>query len=120
MQRSRLGAIALGTSALLGAALASPALAATDSDIPSFQEFHASTYKDADQQYIVDGDVPVGDTAQLRFFYSALVGPETHNQGLIVNPVGGADDKWSTAQVGNLTYCVSTSSARARPTSSTR
>jgi hypothetical protein len=107
MQRSRLGAIALGTSALLGAALASPALAATDSEIPTFQEFHASTYKDADQQYIVDGDVPVGDTGQLREFYDRLVGPETRNDGLIVNTVGGADDKWSTAQVGNLTYCVS-------------
>ena len=107
MQRSRLGAIALGTSALLGAALASPALAATDSDIPSFQEFHASTFKDADQQYIVDGDVPVADTGQLREFYDRLVGPETQKDGLIVNTVGGADDKWSTAQVGNLTYCVS-------------
>ena len=65
MQRSRLGAIALGTSALLGAALASPALAATDSEIPTFQEFHASTYKDADNQYIVNGDEPVADTGDL-------------------------------------------------------
>ena len=37
-----------------------------------------------------------------------LVGPETQIDGLIVNTVGGADDKWSTSQVGNLTYCVST------------
>ena len=58
MQRSRLGAIALGTSALLGAALASPALAATETGttVPTFQEFHASTYQDADNQYIVNGD----------------------------------------------------------------
>ena len=51
MQRTRLGAIALGATALLGATLASPALAATDSEIPTFQEFQSSSYKDADQQY---------------------------------------------------------------------
>ena len=107
MQRTRLGAIALGATALLGTALASPALAATDSEIPTFQEFHTATYKDADNQYIVDGDVPVADTGQLREFYDRLVGQDSLNEGLIVNTVGGADDKWSTAQVGNLTYCVS-------------
>ncbi len=94
MQRSRLGAIALGTSALLGAALASPALAATDSEIPSFQEFHASTFKDTDQQYIVNGDEPVAGTSQLREFYDTMVAPEIMNDGLIVNTVGGVDDKW--------------------------
>lgn len=107
MQRSRLGAIALSSAALLGAALASPALAATDSEIPSFQEFHASTYKDVDQQYVVNGDEPVADTAQLREFYDSMVGSKTQEDGLVVNTVGGADDKWSTSQVGNLTYCVS-------------
>jgi hypothetical protein len=108
MQRSRLGAIALGTSALLGAALASPALAATDSEIPTFQEFHASTFKDVDKQYIVNGDEPVADTAQLRAFYDRMVAPQGMEEGLVVNTVGGVDDKWSTSQVGNLTYCVST------------
>ena len=108
MKRSRLGAIALSSAALLGAALASPALAATDSEIPTFQEFHASTFKDVDQQYIVNGDEPVVDTAQLRDFYDSMVGPATQENGLVVNTVGGADDKWSTSQVGNLTYCVST------------
>ena len=108
MQRSRLGAIALGTSALLGAALASPALAATDSDIPTFQQFHASTFKDVDQQYIVNGDEPIAGTGDLKAFYDSMVAPETVENGLVVNTVGGVDDKWSTAQVGNLTYCVST------------
>ena len=83
MQRSRLGAIALSSAALLGAALASPALAATDSEIPTFQEFHASTFKDADQQYIVNGDEPVADTGELREFYDRMVvGPETQIDGL--------------------------------------
>ena len=109
MQRSRLGAIALGTSALLGAALASPALAATETGttVPTFQEFHASTFKDADNQYIVDGDVPVATTGDLKSFYDGLVATDTPTNGLVVNTVGGADDKWSNAQVGNLTYCVS-------------
>jgi hypothetical protein len=107
MQRSRLGAIALSSAALLGAALASPALAATDSEIPTFQEFHASSFKDADNQYVVNGDEPVADTGQLRDFYDSMVAPESVPEGLIVNTVGGADDKWSASQALNLTYCVS-------------
>lgn len=108
MQRSRLGAIALGATALIGTALASPALATTDSEIPSFQEFHASTFKDTDNQYIVNGDEPVTDTADLREFYDSMVAPRTTPEGLVVNTVGGVDDKWSATQVRNLTYCVST------------
>ena len=65
MQRSRLGAIALSSAALLGAALASPALAATDSEIPTFTEFHASTYQDTDRQFIVNGDEPMSTTGDL-------------------------------------------------------
>ena len=114
MQRSRLGAIALGTTALLGAALATPALAAGDTTTtPSFQEFHASTYKDTDQQYIVNGDEPVSTTGELRDYYDRMIhgSEEAMEEGmtanLVVNTVGGADDKWTTSQVGNLTYCVS-------------
>jgi hypothetical protein len=109
MQRSRLGAIALSSAALLGAALASPALAATDSEIPTFQEFHASTFKDADQQYIVNGDEPIADAGELKGYYDRMVhgSEEAMENGLVVNTVGGFDDKWSTSQVGNLTYCVS-------------
>ena len=110
MQRSRLGAIALGTSALLGAALASPALAATDSEIPTFTEFHASTYQDTDRQFIVNGDEPISTTGDLKSYYDRMVGgaEKAIDNGLVVNTVGGADDVWSTAQVGDLTYCVST------------
>ncbi len=109
MQRSRLGAIALGTSALLGAALASPALAATETGttVPTFQEFHASTFQDVDQQYVVNGDEPVSGVGDLKKYYDSMMAPETLNEGLIVNTVGGADDKWSASQALNLTYCVS-------------
>lgn len=110
MQRSRLGTIALGTTALLGAALASPALAATDTEIPSYQEFHASTFKDTDNQYIVNGDEPISNAGDLKAYYDRMVGgsEKAMEEGLVVNTVGGVDDKWSTSQVGNLTYCVST------------
>ncbi|WP_210648973.1 matrixin family metalloprotease [Nocardioides sp. SYSU D00065] len=110
MQRSRLGAIALGATALLGAALASPALAATDSEVPSFSQFHASTYQDADRQYIVNGDEPIPSTGELKGYYDRMVhgSEEAVENGLVVNTVGGVDDAWSRAQVGDLTYCVST------------
>jgi hypothetical protein len=114
MKRSRLGAIALSSAALLGAALASPALATTDSEIPTFQQFHADTFKDSDQQYIVNGDEPVSTTGDLKAYYDRMIhgSEEAMEEGmtanLVVNTVGGVDDKWSTSQVGNLTYCVST------------
>ena len=68
------------------------------------------TFKDADNQYIVNGDEPVPNTGQLKAFYDRMVGgaEEATEEGLIVNTVGGADDKWSTTQARNLTYCVST------------
>ena len=108
---ARLGAIALGATALLGAALASPALAATDSEIPTFQEFHASTFQDADKQYIVNGDEPVATTGELARPSTtgwSAARRRPWRTASIVNTVGGVDDKWSTSQVGNLTYCVST------------
>ena len=112
MQRSRLGAIALGTSALLGAALASPAIAATETGttVPTYQEFKAATYLDADKQYIVNGDEPLATTGDLKDYYDRMVhgSEEAMEEGLVVNTVGGVDDRWSTSQVGNLTYCVST------------
>ena len=33
---------------------------------------------------------------------------KTTENGLVVNTVGGVDDKWSASQAMNLTYCVST------------
>jgi Dual-action HEIGH metallo-peptidase len=110
MQRTRLGQIALASAALLATTLAAPAIAATESDIPSFTEFHSQTYRDADQQYIVDGDVPVETTGDLKTFYDGLVASSSSSmtEGLVVNTVGGVDDKWSAAQAMDLSYCVST------------
>ena len=123
MQRSRLGAIALGATALLGTTLASPALAATDSEIPTFSQFRSTAYQDTDRQYIVNGDEPIPTTGELKAYYDRMVHgtEEAMEEGLVVNTVGGVDDKWSTSQVGNLTYCVSDHVRVAlQPTSSTR
>jgi len=79
-----------------------------NTDVPSYQEFAASTYRDVDGSYIVNGDEVLSNQSQLRTFYEKMVGPETPLDGLIVNTVNGADDRWSDAQVGDLTYCVST------------
>jgi hypothetical protein len=99
----------LATGALTLSTLA-PTMA-SESDVPSYQEFRADSLVDTDTQYIVNGDEPVADNGRLRQFYDAMVGNQhTGRQvddGLIVNTVNGKDDKWSAAQVGNLTYCVS-------------
>jgi hypothetical protein len=84
---------------------------ASDADVPSYQEFRSDTLVDTDTQYIVNGDEPVADSGRLRQFYDDMVGYRPTGRqvedGLIVNRVNGQDDRWSTAQVGNLTYCVS-------------
>lgn len=80
-----------------------------DSDVPTYQEFAASTYRDIDGAYIVNGDEVISNQGDLRRFYDDLLAPESpFTDGLIVNTVNNVDDKWSSSRVGNLTYCVST------------
>ena len=110
MKRIRLGAIALGSVAALGLGLAAPSIAAPESGttVPTYQEFKASTFRDVDNQYIVNGDEPAANDGALRQFYKRMMGPKkTSEDGLIVNRVNGQDDKWSASQALNLTYCVS-------------
>lgn len=112
MRLIRTLALAATAVAALSIGAVIPAAAATSaddgSDVPTFQEFAASTFRDVDGSYIVNGDEVISNRGDLRAFYDVLVGPSTPTDGLIVNTVSGADDKWSTSQVGNLTYCVST------------
>lgn len=111
MRLIRTLAFAATAAAALSIGAVIPASAATsvdDGSAPSFQEFAASTYRDVDGSYIVNGDEVISNRSDLRAFYDVLIGPETRNDGLIVNTVSGIDDKWSDAQVSNLTYCVST------------
>jgi hypothetical protein len=111
---TRLALSASGVAALtcttLGVAAAAPAGSSTG-EAPTFSEFLDSSYRDVDDQYIVNGDEPEKSTGGMRIFYDRMVDPKeprTDDDSLIVNTVNGQDDKWSASQVGNLTYCVST------------
>jgi hypothetical protein len=112
MNRTRVVRLALAATGSLAVAmaLAVPSVqAAQTTGVPTFQEFKASTYRDADGQYLVNGDEPVDGNAALKSYYEGMVGPvqKTVATGLIVNVRGNKDDRWPDAKVGNLTYCVS-------------
>lgn len=113
MQRRTLSRIGMAASAVLALGLSGITSNASSSDgsggaVPTFQQYHAAAFKDADGQYIVNGDEAMSSTGALRDYYQRMVGSrDGDTAGLVVNTVGGADDRWSAAQVGNLTYCVS-------------
>ena len=79
---------AAGLAACLGAA---PVQARVDGPVPTFKQFKASTFRDADGQFIVNGDEPVANKRQLKAYYNAMRG---WDQALIVNTVG-----WRAGQV---------------------
>src|SRR5215213_6137403 len=100
MKRNRLGQIALAATGVLAVGLSGLTVwGAEGSDAPSYQDFKASTFRDLDSQYIVNGDEPAGNNGDLRQFYDRMMGPKkTKEDGLIVNTVSGRDDKWSASQ----------------------
>ncbi|MBE7323887.1 peptidase M16 [Nocardioides sp. Y6] len=119
MQLRRITAAVVATAAAGAAALTmSPATSAEGDTTPTFSQFRADTLRDTDGQYIVNGDVPVASTRDLRAYFDAMTGAaDDHDhgqgddfdpaQGLVVNTVSGRDDVWSASQARNLTYCVS-------------
>lgn len=126
MRVTRKGQVLLAAAALATAALAVAPATAAPSDggtgtsagfttkdrpaPPTWTEFRDSTYQDPTGVYVVNGDEPVGDLAELRAYYEQMMEAYDTNGGsdhLVVNTVGGYDDVWSASQVGNLTYCVS-------------
>ena len=124
MRVTRRGQAILAATALAVAGLAASPATASSSDNgagstsaetprpapPTWAEFKASTYRDTDGQFIVNGDEPIATVAKLRAYYESMMEAADQNGGsnqLVVNTVGGADDVWSASQVGNLTYCVS-------------
>src|ERR1044072_7848907 len=123
MRVTRPGQVFLAAIALAAAGIAAAPAPATTSDTsasgssgvddrpapPTWAEFKASTYQDADGQYIVNGDEPIATVAELRGYYEVMMDAADQNGAsnqLVVNTVGGSDDVWSQSQVGNLTYCV--------------
>ncbi|UFN46158.1 M57 family metalloprotease [Nocardioides okcheonensis] len=115
MLKSRISRITTATlaAAALAASMAPAANAATAQDnVPSFEEFRASTLRDVGGQYVVNGDETIPTLKALRAYYDTMVGSSDSNSGntsLVVNTVNGADDKWSSTAARNLTYCVSNS-----------
>ena len=111
---SRIAATILGATALVMTTGVQPVEAAVAKEkVPSFKQFERGTLQDVDGQYIVNGDEPVSSMHSLRTYYrqvfNKLVKANRHKaRGLVVNTVGGADDRWSASQAQNLTYCVST------------
>jgi hypothetical protein len=88
----------------------------------TFEEFQGLTYQEADTgMYIFNGDETAQDLGELRQAYDRYVvsfnetlGIGSAKQPLIVNRVSGRDDKWSSSQAQNLTYCISQSSFGSR------
>ena len=119
----------MNTKALLGLGLASmftvAGCGAQDNTL-TYDQFKATIHQEADTGfYILNGDEIAETEDDLRAAYARYAGEEfNHNngvsskeQGLIVNRVGGADDKWNSTTAANLTYCISTSSFGTRKTS---
>lgn len=119
MKRTRLATLAAATAAVLAAGLApfaaNPAtadVAKEGSEVPTFAEFKADTYRDSHGVYVVNGDVPVKSTKLLREYYERMVATDDEadrSNQLVVNTIYGSDDLWTATQARNLTYCVSNS-----------
>ena len=104
--------------ALLGSACGGPEASETQAPVMSWEEFQANAHQDIEGKYIVDGDMSFDSKEQLKAFYDDNVASEagTAQGGLAVYNIGGTDIKWSAAQKGNLTYCISTTSFGTRKT----
>jgi len=121
MRVTRPGQVFLAATALVVAGLAFTPATASSSDTsdkgadsatrakpPTWKQFKADTYRDADGQWIVNGDEPIATEAKLHAYYDKMMGNQDGGStSLVVNQDGGGDDVWSSGQVGNLTYCVS-------------
>jgi len=95
---------------------------ASSSDVLTYDEFKAQAYQEPDTGvYVVNGDELIEnedamETAYLSYLDSVQfaedveAGIATTEQTLIVNVVGGRDDRWPQSIASNITYCVSQSS----------
>jgi len=103
--------------------VASCGLVGNEESVPAvltWEEFRAGVYQEPGTGvFIVDGDIPLENEAQLREFFDrnaaswAAQAPgepllSESQSPLIVNLVGGADDRWPHIRQRDITYCVST------------
>lgn len=95
-------------------------------DVLSYDEFKARAYQEPQTgMYVINGDELVTTEEQMRDAYESFLdsvvransdGYATTEQGLLVNRIGGKDDKWSSTGALNLTYCISKASFGSRYT----
>jgi len=105
----------------IGAILALGLIGCSSSSGPeplTYEEFKAQAYQEPDTGlYITSGDELVETEEQMQELYQSYLdsitdaearedGFSVAEQGLIVNRVGGADDKWPLSVSQNLTYCI--------------
>jgi len=95
-------------------------------DVLTYEEFKAQAYYDVENDnFVVNGDELVEDEAGLQDMYQRYLdsvadadaradGTGTAEENLIVNRVGGSDDKWGSSVQNNITYCVSQQSFGSR------
>lgn len=110
MHLGRITMSVAATAAFSAAAMAttSATSAAEDVATPTYKEFKAQTFRDGDRQFIVNGDEPISKSKDLRTYFEKITAPAGGHSDLVVNTVGGVDDKWTASAARNLTYCVST------------
>src|SRR5688572_15871821 len=103
---------AIGLAAVAGCTVGSDAL--------SYEEFKGQAVVEPDTgMYVMNGDELIENEdamfdmyqRYLESHYAAIDdGYSTLEQGLIVNRVGGKDDRWPAATAANLTYCIDSKS----------
>src|SRR5688572_23793048 len=98
----------------------------SDSDVLSYDEFKAQAHQEPDTGlYVINGDELVETEEAMQALYDSYLesvadaedraaGLSEIEQTLIVNRVGGADDRWPSGTAQNLTYCISQSSFGSR------
>ncbi len=116
-------------SALLGAVLGLAVVGCTGSEEPdvlTYDEFKAQAYQEPDTGiFVVNGDEIIETEEAMRAAYDAFLvslsdavmrgeGLATTQSKLIVNTVGGSDDKWDSGTANNITYCISQASFGSR------
>lgn len=92
----------------------------TDSSRPSgppisWEEFRASAYKEPwpGGHYVVDGDIPLSDEAELREYYDSWSDSGT---ALTVDQIFGTDNIWPLSGRFDLTYCIGSSTGSHKAT----
>src|SRR5262245_48184338 len=100
MKRSALLVGGVAAMQLFGCMVGDSENVSSGDDVPTWEEFKASVYQDAEGVYIVNGDTPVENVKKLEEFYNQLY---RSDGALIVHQSGGADAKWNSTQKLNIT-----------------